>query len=194
MFECALSTLNILATMHLYTGLPESGFTYKADLPNYNIYECQDGRFLAVASLEPQFWETFCQIIGRPEWKRTHPDGSDPAIRNEIAEIIGKKTLAQWLEIFDGTHCCVSPVHSLEEALAYLPAKERGVITHIVHPLLGKVPQMATPVSAKSTTADAEGLTADPAQETARALRKLGYSRAEIRELSVQQVIPTQEN
>ena len=194
MFECALSTLNILATMHLYTGLPESGFTYKADLPNYNIYECQDGRFLAVASLEPQFWETFCETIGRPDWKRTHPDGSNPTIRNEIAEIIHGKPLGQWLEIFDGTHCCVSPVHSLEEALAYLPAKERGVITHIIHPLLGQVPQMATPVSEKSMTAEADGLTADPAQETARALRKLGYSRDQIRELSQQQVIPSSQN
>src|SRR4029450_3192799 len=36
MFQSALFTVNILATMQLYNGLPEPGFTYKADLPNYN--------------------------------------------------------------------------------------------------------------------------------------------------------------
>jgi crotonobetainyl-CoA:carnitine CoA-transferase CaiB-like acyl-CoA transferase len=190
MFECALSSLNILATMLLYTGQPESGFTYRADLPNYNIYECRDGKFLAVASLEPQFWATFCERIGRPDLKTARPTGPDTSLQAEIANILKARTQAEWLQVFEQGDCCVSPVHTLEEALSHLPARERGVITHIIHPILGKVPQMASPVAMKSADHKVEGLAGDPARETARLLKKLGYTRNEIAELSSERVIP----
>jgi len=185
MFESALSTLNVLATMLLYTGQQpaQSGFSYKAELPNYNIYECADGRHLAVASLEPKFWETFCERIGRPELGGHSPTGPDKALRDELAAIIASRPLAEWVEVFEGSDCCVSPVHTLEEAIAYLPSRERGVITHIVHPVLGKVPQMATPVFAKAAAADAPSL--DSAEETRRVLRELGYSGEAIEELAL---------
>lgn len=192
MFECALSTLNILATMHLYTGQPsqESGFTYKAELPNYNIYECSDGRYLAVASLEPKFWETFCQRIGRPDIVRSYPTGPDPKMKEEFAQIISKRALAEWMEIFSNSDCCVSPVHTLEEALSYLPSKERGVITHLVHPVLGKVPQMATPVLTKGNGQEEHFSTHNIAKETKRILGELGYSSKEMTELCDLNVIP----
>lgn len=193
MFECALSTLNILATMLLYTGQSpqESGFAYNAQLPNYNLYKCQDGRYLAVASLEPKFWQTFCDKIGKPDLPS--PTGPDQTMQNEFAQIISQKSLRQWLDIFEGSNCCVSPVHSLEEALSYLPSRERGIITHLVHPILGKVPQMATPVSAKGVDPQGKTSALNPTKETVQVLKRLGYSKQEIQVLANEGVIPAQQ-
>lgn len=192
MFECALSTLNILATMLLYTGQqPESpGFTNRAELPNYTVYETSDGRHLAVASLEPKFWEEFCSRIGRADLIGRYPSGPDAALREEIAAVVATRTLGQWSETFDGASCCVSPVHTLEEALSYLPARERGVITHIVHPILGAVPQMATPVLNREGAQAGKSMP-DAAVETVRLLKQLGFSEAELDDLRAENVIAT---
>jgi len=192
MFECALSTLNILATALLYTGrLPEEGgFTYQTELPNYSIYECRDGRYLAVASLEAPFWERFCQRLDRPQWIKLHPPGTSPDLKAEIAKIIKSKALKEWLTIFQESDCCVSPVHTLSEALAHLPARERGVVTHLVHPVLGNVPQLASPMPMKDQAGAKHQAGLDWIETTERVLKGLGYSQSEIKKLKEAAVIP----
>ncbi len=148
MFECALSTLNILTTGLLYTGIDPiaGGFNYPAELPNYTVYKCKDGRYLAVASLERPFWKKFCSLIGREDLQPAIPKPDDDKLRETIETEIEKKTLAEWTEIFAGSDCCVSPVNTLQEALLQLPTRERKLLINATHPLLGDVPQMTTPV------------------------------------------------
>ena len=33
----------------------------------YDYYRTKDGRYLSVGSLEPKFWQGFCEAIGRPD-------------------------------------------------------------------------------------------------------------------------------
>lgn len=152
MFECSLSTLNILTTGLLYTGMDpiSGGFNYPAEMPNYCLYRCKDERYLAVASLERPFWEKFCTLIGREDLKPRTVKPEDDELRTILSEEIEKKTLAEWTEIFDGSNCCVSPVNTLQEALATLPTKERNLVINATHPVLGEVPQMTTPVFNRS--------------------------------------------
>src|SRR6266568_9626796 len=35
--------------------------------PFYNLYETQDGRWLAVATVEPKFWTRMCELVGAPD-------------------------------------------------------------------------------------------------------------------------------
>ncbi len=148
MFECSLSTLNILTTGLLYTGVDPvaGGFNYPAEMPNYCLYRCKDDRYLAVASLERPFWEKFCTLIGREDLKPITVKPDDNELRATLAAEIQKKNLSEWTEIFDGSDCCVSPVNTLQEALTTLPTKERKLVVNATHPVLGDVPQMTTPV------------------------------------------------
>jgi len=148
MFECSLSTLNILTTGLLYTGIDpiQGGFNYPAEMPNYTVYKCKDDRYLAVASLERPFWEKFCSLIGRDDLKPITVKPDDQQLRDTLQSEIEKKTLKEWTEIFDGSDCCVSPVNTLQEALTQLPTKERKLLVNATHPVLGEVPQMTTPV------------------------------------------------
>lgn len=192
MFECALSTLNILATGLLYTGMDpvEGGFNYPAELPNYSVYKCKDDRYLAVASLERPFWKKFCHLIERDDLSDLAVKPDDDKLRSELSESIGKKTLAEWTEIFDGSDCCVSPVSTLQEALAHLPTRERNLVTHTLHPLLGKVPQIATPVYArKGSNGTDDETSAPPLTGTRSVLMSLGLSETEVSQLSSETVI-----
>lgn len=148
MFECSLSTLNILTTGLLYTGVDpvEGGFNYPNEMPNYCLYKCKDDRYLAVASLERPFWEKFCTLIGREDLKPKTVKPEDYDLKATLAGEIEKKTLAEWNVIFDGSDCCVSPVNTLQEALSTLPTKERKLLVNATHPVLGAIPQMTTPV------------------------------------------------
>ncbi|MBP2232894.1 crotonobetainyl-CoA:carnitine CoA-transferase CaiB-like acyl-CoA transferase [Azospirillum agricola] len=82
----------------------------------YAVYPTADGRRLAVAALEPKFWDNVCRIIGLPEALRD--DSRDPAAtRRAVAERLLTRTAADWMTAFGGD-TCVSPVRTAAEALA----------------------------------------------------------------------------
>lgn len=183
MFECALSTLNILGTGLLYTGVDPvaGGFNYPSEMPNYTVYKCRDDRYLAVASLERPFWEKFCTLIGRDDLRSRTAKPGDEALKEVLAAEIEKKTLADWIEIFDGSDCCVSPVNTLQEALSHQLTKEKGLLVNASHPLLGAIPQMITPVFNRSEN---EVVARDNTSHDARVvLSDLGISSDEIDQL-----------
>lgn len=183
MFECSLSTLNILATGTLYTGMDPiaAGFNYPAEMPNYNVYRCKDDRYLAVASLERPFWERFCSLIGREDLQAKTAKPSDVGLKETIAREIEKKTLAEWTAIFDGSDCCVSPVNTLQEALSHQLTREKKLLVNASHPVLGNIPQMTTPVFNRHEN---EVVARDNTSHDARAvLAELGISRDEIEHL-----------
>ncbi len=189
MFECALSTLNILSTGLLYTGVDPvaGGFNYPAEMPNYTVYRCKDDRYLAVASLERPFWEKFCSLIGREDLQSRTAKPTDEALKETLAAEIEKKTLAEWTEIFDGSDCCVSPVNTLQEALSHQLTKERKLLVNASHTLLGSIPQMTTPVFNRHND---QVVARDNSTHNARAiLLDLGISSDEIDQLQRSYVI-----
>jgi crotonobetainyl-CoA:carnitine CoA-transferase CaiB-like acyl-CoA transferase len=82
----------------------------------YRIYATADGRWLTVGALEPKFFLRLCELVGRPELaeRQFDPDGQEP-LGAELAEILAARTLAEWLELFDGEDVCAGPVATLAE-------------------------------------------------------------------------------
>lgn len=147
MLDSALSSLNIMSAMSLYTKKePEQGgFAYPQELPNYSIYKCKDNRYLSVASLEPQFYQEFLSLIDRLDL--IDQELSQDELKSELAAVIETKSLAQWREIFEESNCCVSPVNTISEALKKYPLEERNMLHALEHPVLGTIPQVTFPVS-----------------------------------------------
>ncbi len=83
--------------------------------PCFRVYETADGRHLTVGALEPKFWHRLCELIERPDLVERH---YDPTAADDLAEVFGGRTLAEWLELFDDEDVCVGPVWTLEEAAA----------------------------------------------------------------------------
>ncbi|MBR5316141.1 MAG: CoA transferase [Firmicutes bacterium] len=84
----------------------------------YGYYETKDGEYYSVGSLEPKFWEIFCNTIGCPE---LIPGTSEPEnleeTKEKVAAAMKTKTKAEWRVIFDPLDCCVEPVLTMKEAL-----------------------------------------------------------------------------
>jgi crotonobetainyl-CoA:carnitine CoA-transferase CaiB-like acyl-CoA transferase len=192
MSDATLSSMNVLGSMVLYTKKTpiEGGFAYPKELPNYNTYECKDGRYLAVASLERPFWKTFCATISRPD---IEPMIEDPVLECElkelIAEVIKQKSLSEWTALFEGTNCCVSPVKTLNEAFETYPLKERGMIADLEHPVLGNVPQILMPVDKQLRKQQPPEKRDSRVSDLLSLLNNAGYSSDEIDKLTKSGII-----
>lgn len=99
-------------------------------LPNYSLYECADGKYLAVGALEPKFWAEFCRIVGHPEWAKRPlaPGAATAALRAEVAAFIKTRTRDEWEALLAHEDTCVSGVYSPDEAIRNEQVLARGLI------------------------------------------------------------------
>lgn len=80
--------------------------------PSYRIYECADGRHLAVGAVEPRFWAEFTEVLHRPDLAaRQH----DPQAIAEVAAVVATRTLAEWAKLLEGRETCATPVQDFDE-------------------------------------------------------------------------------
>ncbi|WP_157018700.1 CaiB/BaiF CoA transferase family protein [Mesorhizobium xinjiangense] len=86
--------------------------------PFYDTYETADGRHVAVACLEPQFFAEFARLLPlADEFAAAQYDRKAwPAMRTAIAARIAEKPRDDWAALFADTDACVAPVLSLAEA------------------------------------------------------------------------------
>jgi len=85
--------------------------------PFYDTYECADGRYLAVASLEPQFYARLLQVLGLTgeDLPPQLDPGGWPRLRERFTQVIAGRTRQEWVEAFAGVEACVTPVVELGE-------------------------------------------------------------------------------
>ena len=86
----------------------------------YDVFECADGEYISLGSLEPQFYAEMCERLGipidempeydRPRW---------PEFKERIRAVVLTRTRAEWCELLEGTDVCFAPVLSLTEAPAH---------------------------------------------------------------------------
>jgi alpha-methylacyl-CoA racemase len=109
---------------------PRPGETALTGLyPWYDVYECADGQYLTLGALEPEFWQAFCEEVGKEEWVGEHMTG-DPdrraALREALEELFVEKPRDAWLEeLSDQT--MTGPVLSPAEAFEHEQLAERVV-------------------------------------------------------------------
>ena len=84
----------------------------------YRMYATADERHLTVGALEPKFFARLCELVGRPELAEAQYAEDQEALAAGLATVFVQRTLADWLELFDGEDVCVGPVWTREEAAA----------------------------------------------------------------------------
>jgi len=92
----------------------------------YGTYEAKDGRYIALASIEPQFYAEFLRRMGLEDdrWRQAGfpaygariVEHDWPALKSELAARFKAKTRDEWCELFAGSDACVTPVLTLAEA------------------------------------------------------------------------------
>jgi crotonobetainyl-CoA:carnitine CoA-transferase CaiB-like acyl-CoA transferase len=95
----------------------------------YDVYKTKDGKYISVGTIEPKFWQTFCEMIELPELKDRQYDF---AHEEEITQLIRNKLLTktrdEWVALAQNGEFCVTPVNNPEEVLENDMTKESGML------------------------------------------------------------------
>ena len=85
--------------------------------PFYRCYACRDGRFVAVAALEPRFYAALLAGLEIDPAEAVQYDiAAWPALQARLAALFASRDRDDWSAHFAGTEACVTPVLSLAEA------------------------------------------------------------------------------
>ncbi len=101
--------------------------------PWYGVYECADGRFVAVGAIEPRFYALLLEECGiddpslKSQWKRA----DWPKQREKLAAIFRTQTRDEWCARTIGSDACLAPVLDLDEAPRHPHCTARGMFIDV---------------------------------------------------------------
>ena len=100
----------------------------------YDTYECADGKYVSVGSLEPQFYALLREKadLDGAEWD-DHLMRRDqwPERKAKLAEVFRTRTRDEWCEIMEGSDVCFAPVLSISEAVAHPHNRARQTFVEV---------------------------------------------------------------
>ncbi len=101
--------------------------------PYYEVYETKDGKYMAVGSIEPQFYALLLKglDLDAAELPAQNDRASWPEMKKLFTEKFLSKTRDEWSAIFLGTDACVSPVLTFAEAPANEHIASRGSLIEL---------------------------------------------------------------
>ena len=99
----------------------------------YDTYECKDGKYISIASIEPKFYQLLREItpledsifddqLSRESW---------PEQKKALKEIFLKKIQQEWCDLMEGTDICFAPVLNMAEAPKHPHNKARDTFIEL---------------------------------------------------------------
>ena len=148
--------------------------------PFYDVYECADGEYISLGSIEPQFYGELLRITGldQEELPKQMDRSQWPKMKEKIAETIRTKSRDQWVELMEGTDVCFAPVLSPSEAYAHPHNVERETFIEVAG-----VKQPAPAPRFSRTPGAIDGPPPHPGEHTEEVLSSWGFSENEIQNL-----------
>jgi alpha-methylacyl-CoA racemase len=163
----------------------------------YDTYETADGRFLAVAPIEPEFYAEFLQRMG-VDRDRFLPHGFRmgrmdstqwDALKAELAAVFRTRTRDEWCALFADSDACVTPVLGLSEAPQHPHNAARGAFVEV-----GGVLQNAPAPRFSRSAAAKPAAPRCPGADTRAVLAETGFDAAALAALAEAGVIPPRED
>ncbi len=89
--------------------------------PFYDTYECADGKYIAIGSVEPQFYAQLIDCLGLagPAFTQQMDRRHWPEMKQQVAAAVATRSRAEWVEAMEGTDICFAPVLDMDEAPAH---------------------------------------------------------------------------
>jgi len=146
----------------------------------YDVYECADGEYVSIGSIEPQFYAELLERTGlsevdlAPQMSRSQWGEA----KVKVAEVFRSKTRAQWCELMEGTDVCFAPVLSLDEATKHPHNVARSTFTTV-----GDIVQPSPSPRFSETVPEISGPAAHSGEHTESVMAELGYEASRIEQL-----------
>lgn len=154
----------------------------------YNIYECADGRWIALGGAEPKFAKNLLTPLGRMdlfEFATEEPGPDQEPLRKFLEETFKSKPRAEWVEWFVDKDVAFAPVLNLKEAFSSANTTAREMISKDEE---GNE-TVGTPLKFSKEPAEIEPGISEIGADADEILQSLGYDAEEISALREKQVI-----
>jgi len=120
----------------------------------YGVYRTRDARFVALAALEPRFFEAFCAAAGRPELAARQMEQGGAGPRAELEAVFAARTRAEWAAFAAEHDVCLAPVLEGDEPRADPQLAARGAFVEVDTPWEGRaIPGVASPIRIRGARA-----------------------------------------
>ncbi|WP_295801912.1 CaiB/BaiF CoA-transferase family protein [uncultured Microbulbifer sp.] len=148
----------------------------------YDTYETRDGKYIALGSIEPQFFARFVELAGLDKNTFNSAAQANPSrwaeLKQQLAEKIREKTRDEWCALLEDSDACVSPVLSADEA----PQHPHNTARDSYIPVDGYLQPSPAPRFSRTPSSVLHGRR-QPGADTANVLASLGYSEEELEAL-----------
>lgn len=148
--------------------------------PYYDTYECADGKYIALGSLEPQFYAELIERtgLGSEDWPAQGDPAGYPLQRERFTELFKTKSRQEWCDLLEGSDACFAPVLTMTEAASHPHIRARETIVEFD----GVLQPAPAPRFSRTPGAITRG-TAKPGEHTDEALADWGFDASEIAKL-----------
>ncbi len=182
--DCAMSD-GAASLMAMFYGFKASGAWTENRRSNlldggahfYDTYQCSDGKWVSIGSIEPQFYALLLEKTGisDPAFKAQMDRGAWPDLKAKLAAVIATKTQSEWCDLMEATDVCFAPVLDLDEA----PKHAHNVARQTFVELAG-VTQPAPAPRFSKTPGAIQGPPPAIGAHDQEALRDWGFSEADV--------------
>ena len=158
MTDAVMPLLSVAYAGYAGTGTtPERGtLPLSGGLPNYGVYRCRDGKYVALGTLEPKFWLKFCTLIGKSDWIGfLLPTNSAQLahFKAQIQAVFGEKDRDEWTRFGLEHDVLITPVNTLNDLETDPHLIARQMIVTQEHPVAGAFRSIGVPLKFSGTPA-----------------------------------------
>ena len=144
----------------------------------YDVYQCADGEYISIGSIEPQFYAELLRLTGLdddPEFVKQMDRSAWPHLKQRLSDLFATKTRDEWCSLMEATEVCFAPVLTMGEAAQHPHNIDRGTFVEIA----GTIQPAPAPRFSR-TTPEVTMPPAHPGQHTMEILRDWGFDAARI--------------
>lgn len=147
----------------------------------YTTYECSDGRWISIGSIEPQFYALLREKLELADsaFDAQHERAQWPALKEKLAAVFRQRPAAEWCELLEGSDVCFAPVLNMDEA----PSHPHNIAREAFVTVDDEYQPAPGPRFSRTPGAIARGRP-EAFEHTAEILREHGFSADEITQLT----------
>jgi alpha-methylacyl-CoA racemase len=124
----AFRSIGMFDEQHPGTNLLDTGAHF------YDVYECSDGTYISLGSIEPQFYAELLRLTGLdgdPEFARQHDKSMWRPLKERLRALFLTKTRDEWCALMEHTDVCFAPVLTMGEAAQHPHNVARGTFIDV---------------------------------------------------------------
>jgi len=197
LLETAVSLLAFHAEGYLLTGtIPKALGSGHPSLSPYRNFKCKDGQWIFIAAANDRFWLKLAGALGLDELAKDPRFAvNQQRVKNRVElealleRVIGEREREPLLKLLAEADVPATPVNTVDEVMNDPQTVERGIVQQAMHPKLGEIPVVGTPLKFSRMTPGVRRAAPLRGEHTDQILAECGLSPEKIRDLRDKKVV-----